>query len=136
MGLSLHISAVQTYDRKVIPLKLSPIVDMVLKEDEEAEDQLSSDWTAGTSLSNTYGLSVLQHTARDAEIMCVNAGGVTCCEVAAHARAGALTFRTELTRGESRKTVKMGFLYFQMFRKRQDKMGSSAPRRRATCGGH
>lgn len=45
MGLSLHISAVQTYDRKVIPLKISPIIDMVLKEDEEAEERLASDWT-------------------------------------------------------------------------------------------
>lgn len=33
---ALHISAIQTYDRKVIPLKLSLIIDRVLKEDEEA----------------------------------------------------------------------------------------------------
>lgn len=57
MGLSHCISAVQTYDRKVIPLKLSPIIDMVLKEDEEAEERLSGDWTAGTLLSNTYSLN-------------------------------------------------------------------------------
>lgn len=49
MGLSLCISTVQTYDRKVIPLKLSPIIDMVLKEDEEAEKWLTGDWTAGTT---------------------------------------------------------------------------------------
>lgn len=59
MGLSLCISAVQTYDRKVIPLKLSPIIDMVLKEDEEAEEWLSGDWTPGTSLSNTYSLNLI-----------------------------------------------------------------------------
>lgn len=58
MGLSLCISDVQTYDRKVIPLKLSPIIDMVLKEDEEAEEWLSGDWTAGTLLSNTYRLNL------------------------------------------------------------------------------
>lgn len=99
MGLSLHISAVQTYDRKVIPLKLSPIIDMVLEEDEEAEERLSTDWTAGTLLRNTHGLSVLQQTARDVEIECVNVGGVIGCEVAARARAGPLTFRTERMRG-------------------------------------
>lgn len=38
MGLSLHIGANQTYDRKVIPLKLSPIIEMVLTEDVEAEE--------------------------------------------------------------------------------------------------
>lgn len=106
MGLSLHISAVQTYDRKVIPLKLSPINDMVLKEDEEAEERLSSDWSAGTSLSNTYGLSVFQQTARDAEIVCVNAdeghmlrGSCSCVRRSADAQN-----RTD--EGESRKTVK------------------------------
>lgn len=73
MGLSLLISAVQTYDRKVIPLKLSPIIDMVLEEDEEAEERLSSDWTAGALLSNTYNLSQSSSkTVPNAEITCVN----------------------------------------------------------------
>lgn len=47
MGLLLHISAVQTDDRKVIPLKLSSIIDMLLEEDEEAEERISSDWKVG-----------------------------------------------------------------------------------------
>lgn len=62
---------------------------------------MSSDWTAGTLPSNTYGLSVPQQAACEVEIAGVNAGGVTCCS---HMHMSA--DRTKQMRRKLRETVK------------------------------